>query len=113
MELTTYLSSTDAPSAADFARTLGTAPSVISQWRTGARPVPIKSCVAIERATAGAVTRRDLRDDWRDVWPELADWTMRCRLPATLSAIRVLGVGIHGCRSEAGATFNKFEINRS
>lgn len=31
-------------------------------------------CVAIERATGGAVTRRDLRpDDWQDIWPELAE----------------------------------------
>jgi DNA-binding transcriptional regulator YdaS (Cro superfamily) len=30
--------------------------------------------VQIERATAGAVTRRDLRpDDWGDIWPELID----------------------------------------
>jgi len=73
MELTAYLSSTGAPSAADFARRLGTAPSVVSQWRTGARPVPIKSCVAIERVTAGGVSRRDLRpDDWQEIWPELA-----------------------------------------
>ncbi len=27
----------------------------------------------IERATNGAVTRRDLRpDDWHEIWPELA-----------------------------------------
>lgn len=31
-------------------------------------------CVSIERATNGAVTRRDLRpDDWARIWPELAD----------------------------------------
>ncbi|CAN0620454.1 protein of unknown function [Burkholderia multivorans] len=31
-------------------------------------------CVAIERASNGAVTRRDLHpDDWRDIWPELAE----------------------------------------
>lgn len=31
-------------------------------------------CVAIERATNGAVTRKDLRPhDWRDIWPELAE----------------------------------------
>jgi len=29
-------------------------------------------CVSIERATDGAVTRRDLRpDDWHLIWPEL------------------------------------------
>lgn len=33
-----------------------------------------KLCVAIERATGGAVTRRDLRpDDWREIWPELVE----------------------------------------
>lgn len=31
-------------------------------------------CVAIERATNGQVTRKDLRpDDWRLIWPELVD----------------------------------------
>lgn len=30
-------------------------------------------CVAIEQAASGAVTRRDLRDDWAQVWPELKD----------------------------------------
>ncbi|HDR9439500.1 helix-turn-helix domain-containing protein [Burkholderia multivorans] len=30
-------------------------------------------CVAIERESAGSVTRRDLRpNDWQDIWPELA-----------------------------------------
>lgn len=31
-------------------------------------------CVAIEQATDGAVTRKDLRpDDWHRIWPELVD----------------------------------------
>lgn len=35
--------------------------------------VPEKSAVAIEVATQGAVSRRDLRpNDWQDIWPELA-----------------------------------------
>jgi DNA-binding transcriptional regulator YdaS (Cro superfamily) len=35
--------------------------------------VPIERCVPIERATNGAVTRKDLRpDDWQEIWPELA-----------------------------------------
>ena len=34
--------------------------------------MPIERCAAIERATAGAVTRRDLRPhDWHLIWPEL------------------------------------------
>ena len=44
----------------------------ISQWKR--RGVPIEHCVVIERATEGAVTRRDLRpDDWQAIWPELAE----------------------------------------
>ena len=57
---------------------LGVAPVNVSQWLSPAsakgRPVPPKQCVRIEALTAGAVTRRELRpEDWRDIWPELAD----------------------------------------
>lgn len=46
----------------------------ISDWKQGLRPVPVRHCVAIERATGGAVTRKDLRpNDWQDIWPELAE----------------------------------------
>lgn len=40
---------------------------------------PARHCVAIERATGGKVTRRELRpDDWAELWPELAfDLTAR------------------------------------
>lgn len=47
----------------------------VRQWvhrYAGRRPGPVY-CQAIERATGGAVTRRDLRpDDWHLIWPELA-----------------------------------------
>ncbi|MDN7803135.1 transcriptional regulator [Burkholderia gladioli] len=57
-----------------LARLLGVKPPTVQQWSNGARPVAVDRCVAIERATSGAVTRRDLRpDDWRDIWPELAE----------------------------------------
>ena len=57
-----------------MAAVLGISGPTVSQWCTGIRPVPIERCVAIERATDGAVTRRDLRpDDWHEIWPELAD----------------------------------------
>ncbi len=49
-------------------------PSTVSQWRAGIRPIPVERCAAIEAATNGAVTRRDLRpDDWHLIWPELAE----------------------------------------
>lgn len=46
----------------------------IRQWRygyAGRIPSP-NNAVAIEKATGGAVTRRDLRPDWREIWPEQA-----------------------------------------
>ncbi len=36
--------------------------------------IPAEHCTAIEIATSGAVTRRDLRpNDWHLIWPELAE----------------------------------------
>lgn len=71
MTLSEYLSNN---SAAELARAIGVPPVLISQWKNDVRQVPIERCVPIEKATAGAVTRRDLRpDDWHQIWPELAE----------------------------------------
>lgn len=74
MDLNTYLSLPDSPSAAEFSRLLKVNPDQIRQWRhkyDNRQPSP-ESCVAIEQATKGAVTRQDLRpDDWPRIWPEL------------------------------------------
>ncbi|AWP80954.1 transcriptional regulator [Bordetella bronchiseptica] len=73
MDLNSYLNRDDATSAAALAREVGVSPALVYQWRTGRRPVPVEHCAAIERATAGEVSRRDLRPgDWPRVWPELA-----------------------------------------
>lgn len=54
-----------------LASLLGVSVTAIGNWKT--RGVPLEQCVPIERATHGAVTRKDLRpDDYLDVWPELA-----------------------------------------
>jgi len=43
----------------------------LGNWRL--RSVPIEYCLAIETATAGGVSRKDLRpDDWHKIWPDLA-----------------------------------------
>lgn len=55
--------------AAKLAALLGVSAQAISNWKE--RGVPIERCLAIERFTEGAVTRKDLRSDWRDIWPEL------------------------------------------
>lgn len=59
-----------------LAAALGVAQPVVSNWRArGTKPDPAH-CVGIERATQGAVSRRDLRpNDWQDIWPELAQPT--------------------------------------
>lgn len=61
-------------SQAELARCVGVEPAFVSQWLTNKRPVPARLCPAIEQATSGAVTRKDLRpDDWMQFWPELID----------------------------------------
>lgn len=55
-----------------LAERLAVTQSAIGNWK--ARGVPIMIAAAIESATAGAVTRRDLRpDDAHLIWPDLAD----------------------------------------
>lgn len=57
-----------------LANDIGAHASDVSDWSSGARPVPVHYCLAIERATHGAVTRRDLRpDDAHLIWPDLSD----------------------------------------
>lgn len=75
MQLANYFAETRGAQA-DLARALGVPQSLPSAWAAAdqekRRPVPIQHCLAIERATNGAVTRRDLRpDDWHLIWPEL------------------------------------------
>lgn len=60
-------------SQAEMARILEVTPAMINQLMKGSRPVPVEHCYAIEVASKGSVTRRDLRpDDWQKIWPELA-----------------------------------------
>lgn len=71
MELNKYIETNSRP---DFARAVGVSQDMVYQWLKGIRPVPIGRCAAIEQATKGQVTRKDLRpDDWASIWPELID----------------------------------------
>lgn len=59
--------------ATQLALALKIKPPSVSAWVTGKKRVPIQQCMPIERATEGAVTRRDLRpDDFHIHWPDLA-----------------------------------------
>ena len=72
MEIKTYLDEVE--SAASLARKMSIAPELISQWKTGKRPIPVERCYPIELATGGLVTRRELRpSDWQMIWPELKE----------------------------------------
>ena len=71
MDLKTYLKT---HKQVELARVLGVTQGAVHQWANGLTAVAIERCVPIERATDGAVTRRDLRpNDWRDIWPELVE----------------------------------------
>ena len=59
-------------SASALARELEVTPQAVCFWRDGLRRIPAEKCYAIESATGGLVTRKDLRPhDWREIWPEL------------------------------------------
>lgn len=73
MNLKNYISSSFGK-AKQLAEEIGVHPSFLSQMVSGNRPISPERCVAIEQATNGEVTRKDLRpEDWERIWPELAD----------------------------------------
>lgn len=74
MDLKSYLFSDGRGAQTRFAKKVGASQPEISDWAKNKREVPIIRCVQIEKATNGAVTRKDLRPkDWHLIWPELAD----------------------------------------
>lgn len=74
MDLKTYIAS-ERGRATSLAATIGVSPSYLSQMANGQCAISPERCVEIEHATEGAVTRRDLRDNWQSIWPELAEST--------------------------------------
>jgi DNA-binding transcriptional regulator YdaS (Cro superfamily) len=70
MKLRDYLSA-ERGSSARLAAQLEVSPSFLSQMAAGDAAISPARCVLIEKYTEGAVTRRDLRSDWMDIWPEI------------------------------------------
>lgn len=59
---------------ARLAKHLKVPSSFVTKMALGDKPVPVDHGAAIEQFTAGAVTRQALfPNDWRRIWPELAD----------------------------------------
>ena len=55
----------------ELARRLGITPQQLDYYR---RTQPtVKMCVQIEELTGGKVTRKQLRQDWQELWPELGE----------------------------------------
>lgn len=74
MDLKTYISNSPRGTASGLAKALSISPSYLSQMASGLAPISPERSVAIERATDGAVSRRELRpEDWQRIWPEMAD----------------------------------------
>jgi len=61
MRLTEYLSRRGAVKA--LAKALDVAPALVSQWKTGHRPIPADRCPEIEKATNGRVSCESMRPD--------------------------------------------------
>jgi len=71
MNLSDYVKAERGRGAA-VAAFVGVHPVMVSQWASGIKAVPAERCADVEAATAGAVTRRELRpEDWHRIWPEL------------------------------------------
>lgn len=71
MNLSDYIRSSDTKRS-ELATAIGVAPAYLYQMEHGLRAVSPARAVLLERATHGAVTRKDLRpNDWHLIWPEL------------------------------------------
>lgn len=59
---------------AEIASKCGVVDAYLYQIFTRRKMAGAALCVAIEQASNGEISRKVLRpDDWRDIWPELAD----------------------------------------
>lgn len=72
-KLKTYLMAMRLPERKEFAARCGTTWPFLRNVAYGQRQPGEKLCVAIERESARAVSRQDLRGDWVEIWPELAE----------------------------------------
>ena len=60
-----------------LAKKLGISKSYLSQMVTGKAAISPTNAVAIEKATDGVVTRKDMRPaDWYQIWPEYVEETL-------------------------------------
>jgi DNA-binding transcriptional regulator YdaS (Cro superfamily) len=84
MHLKSFFSSVPPGERDAFAKRCGTSKGHLQNVMNGHAPLAPIVCVAVERESAGAVTRKELRpDDWQKIWPELAQTPATIEQPAT------------------------------
>lgn len=72
MKLREYLDKMSYGGVRAFAKQCGLKnDQALHNWASERRGCPHTMCLVLERESAGAVTRVDLRKDWADVWPDL------------------------------------------
>ena len=71
-KLIAYLNSLSKDERADFAARCRTSEGYMRKARSAKQKFRCELCVLIEHNSNGIVRRQDLRDDWAEVWPELA-----------------------------------------
>lgn len=57
----------------EFAKRCKTSARHLENVAYGYKALAIKTCVKVEIESGGVVTRKHLRKDWREIWPELAE----------------------------------------
>lgn len=72
MDLHAYLRSLpDLAARHAFAQSAGTSLGYLRHVSLGTKRPSPALCVALERGSSGAVSRKSLRQDWKSIWPEL------------------------------------------
>lgn len=71
-ELRAYLKKLSAPDREGFAARCGTSLGFLRKSIYQGKVLSPKVCVAVENESGKRVTRKMLREDWIDIWPELA-----------------------------------------
>lgn len=71
-KLLAYLNSLPIGERKTFADRCGTTEGYLRKACSTKQRIGAGICVQIERESGGQVTRKDLRDDWILIWPELS-----------------------------------------
>lgn len=70
-----YLFGLSLPEREQFSNRCGTSWPFLRNVVYGYRTAGEKLCVRIEQESHGKVSRKDLRSDWAEIWPELTGGT--------------------------------------